>query len=240
MLERLQAGICLLLVIMFRASGTVLIPLSDQALYDRAECVVVGQVISSREVRTDRVLTITTVASFDVLKGERRPAYEIARDIGTTRDGKLRVVLQEVCMEIGEVVLLFLRAEPGGYYRTVGRATGKYELVAVGGEVYCEKDFSTFSWRRAGRRKGRSTFDGLPARAKSRRMEVSDRSRGAPAKSGSKAPDRSKSRRKRGPGHAELDTAQGAAKVLDTRSFPFIDEERMARLLDRVRRGYKP
>lgn len=121
------------------AHATVMIEVPMERLVDEADLVVHGRVTATGarlEPNADGRLephSITVVRVTEVLAGTPRGSELVIDEIGGAVQGRAMRIAGTPEYRVGEEVVLFLRALPGGEYRTYAMAQGAFEVLpAVG------------------------------------------------------------------------------------------------------------
>ena len=109
-----------------RADASTLVVPADSNLIARSELVVIGRVVATGAVEQDsKIWTEASVAVEERIKGNSADIVTVREPGGTLAD-RMSVVFGSPELIAGERVLLFLAERPGGAYRTVDLAAGKF------------------------------------------------------------------------------------------------------------------
>jgi hypothetical protein len=159
-------------------AASVVERMSVEDLSRGADAIVSGRVVAVSSAWNEahtKIYTFSTVEVTESLKGE--PARRIVvkelggavGDIGMEASGVARFAL-------GEEVLVFLRRDPDGAYRTRGLAQGKMRLVreTATGRAYADRDLSGLTFAETLERGGPSVRSPRAAEAPARRVYLDE------------------------------------------------------------------
>ena len=112
------------------ASATSVIPTTDRALYDRADVVVHGVVVSSQvqESLDGSPETVTVIEPLEVLKGGIPGKLILRQAGGTLPNGKFFRLWGRPEYVPGREVIVFAISRPDGDYQTAEMLLGKFEV----------------------------------------------------------------------------------------------------------------
>jgi hypothetical protein len=115
-------------------AATSVVPISDQELYQRAEIIVHGVVLSSDATvdRLGRPETLTVIEPLAVLKGRLTGSHVLHQTGGTLPDGRFFKLWGRPEYVPGREVVVFAIASPEGDYQTAEMLLGKFEVCADG------------------------------------------------------------------------------------------------------------
>jgi hypothetical protein len=116
-----------------RVSATTFIPISDDALYRRADVVVHGIVVSSDVVDTERwPETVTVIRPLRVFKGPLAGSLVLHQAGGTLSDGRGYRLWGRPEYLVGEEVVVFAIARDDGDFQTAELLLGKFGVARDG------------------------------------------------------------------------------------------------------------
>jgi len=135
----------------FEAHATVVVPLTLEAMTERADVVCVGVVMAQRAAWNDdrtRIHTTTEVRVERTLKGKRAPGEVITvRQLGGVVDGVSQVVPGNAHLTPGETTVLFLDADEAlPFHYVVGMAQGKFTVQPAPEGLRATRDVSDLAF----------------------------------------------------------------------------------------------
>ncbi len=122
------------------APGTTIIPVTDRELYQRADVIVHGVVLSSevQEVENGMIETVSVVRPFGVVKGSLGGDLVLHQIGGRLRDGRFVQIWGRPEYTPGREVVVFAIARTQGDFQTAEMMLGKFE-------VHQDERFSLFA-----------------------------------------------------------------------------------------------
>jgi len=137
---KLRLPICalaMMLLLVYRATATLIPRLSFEQLTDSSELIVSGRIAGTWTAWDTEHKYIWTHYSLSVassLKGSAAPVVEFAEP-GGVAGSRVMTIAGTVNYRVGDNIVVFLSRMPNGYLRTAGWSQGKY-LVDAGGRLH--------------------------------------------------------------------------------------------------------